>query len=63
MHGPRVLAGGKRRKAYLIAFFDDYSRLLLHAEFYLAERLDSWLDAFRSRHLERVSFLQGLKTA
>ena len=53
MHGPRVLAGGKRRKTYLVAFLDDHSRLLPHAEFYLSERLDSWLDAFRQALLAR----------
>lgn len=31
IHGPRVLAGGKRRKTHLIAFLDDHSRLLPHA--------------------------------
>ena len=53
MHGPRVLAGGKRRKTYLIAFLDDHSRLLPHAEFYLSERLSSWLEAFRCALLVR----------
>lgn len=47
MHGPHVLVNGKKRKSYLIAFLDDHSRLLPHAQFYLSERLDSWLDAFR----------------
>ncbi len=47
MHGPHVLWEGKRRKTYLIAFIDDMSRLISHAEFYLHERLESFLDAFR----------------
>lgn len=47
MHGPHVLVNGKKRKTYLIAFLDDHSRLLPHAEFYLSERLSSWLAAFR----------------
>jgi putative transposase len=47
MHGPAVLVEGKKRKSYLIAFLDDHSRLIPHAEFYLSERLDSYLDALR----------------
>ena len=41
------------RKSYLIAFIDDHSRLLPQAEFYLNERLISWLDAFRKALLTR----------
>jgi transposase InsO family protein len=47
MHGPQVLAGGKRRKAYLIAIIDDHSRLITHAGFYLNERLSSYVDALK----------------
>jgi transposase InsO family protein len=47
MHGPAVLVEGKKRKTYLIAFLDDMSRLIPHAEFYLSERIDSYLDALR----------------
>ena len=39
MHGPKVMIDGRRRKAYLIAFIDDHSRLILHAAFYLSENL------------------------
>ena len=53
MHGPMVEIDGKMRKSYLIAFIDDHSRLLPQAEFYLNERLDSWLDAFRKALLTR----------
>ena len=53
MHGPKVEVGGGHRKAYLIGFLDDHSRLLPHAEFYLSERLDSWLDAFRKALMTR----------
>ena len=53
MHGPHVEVGDKKRKAYLIAFLDDHSRLLPHAGFYLSERLSSWLDAFRQALLFR----------
>jgi len=53
MHGPMVNVDGKMKKSYLIAFIDDHSRLLPQAEFYLNERLVSWLDAFRKALLTR----------
>lgn len=53
MHGPAVVAQGKNRKAYLIAFIDDMSRLICHAQFYLSENLDCYLDALRQALLTR----------
>jgi transposase InsO family protein len=53
MHGPYVSFEGKQRKTYLIAFLDDMSRLVPHAEFYLHERLECFLDAFRKALLMR----------
>ncbi|HEY7556527.1 MAG TPA: DDE-type integrase/transposase/recombinase [Candidatus Binatia bacterium] len=53
MHGPLVGAQGKNRKAYLIAFIDDMSRLICHAQFYLSENLNSYLDALRQALLTR----------
>ena len=53
MHGPAVDNDGRMHKAYLIAVLDDHSRLLPHAEFFLSERLASWLDAFRCALLTR----------
>jgi len=47
MHGPKVEVAGKMKQSYLFAFIDDRSRLIPHAEFYLQERLDSYLDALR----------------
>lgn len=47
MHGPQVLVDGKKRKSYLIAFLDDHSRLIPHAQLYLSENLACWLEAFR----------------
>lgn len=37
MHGPKVLAGGKLRKTYLVSFMDDASRLITHSAFCPAE--------------------------
>ena len=53
MHGPRVMVDGRQRKTYLIAFLDDHSRLIPHGEFFLSERLASWLIAFRQALLTR----------
>lgn len=46
MHGPRVDVDGKMRKTYLIAIIDDHSRLIVHARFYLSEKLTFYLAAF-----------------
>lgn len=54
MHGPSVVVEGKKRKAYLIAFLDDMSRLICHAQFYLSENLDAYLDALRQAFLSRA---------
>jgi transposase InsO family protein len=53
MHGPFILVGEKRKKTYLFAFIDDMSRLIPHAQFYLSEKLDSYLDALRQALLKR----------
>jgi putative transposase len=53
MHGPMVEVDSKRRKSYLVAFVDDMSRLIPHAQFYLSETLDSFLDALRQALLKR----------
>lgn len=63
MHGPKVDVEGKLRKTYLYAFIDDMSRLVPHAEFYLTERLDSYIDALRKalskRGLPRKLYLDN----
>lgn len=53
MHGPVVDHGGKRRKTYLIAFIDDHSRLVPHAEFYLSEAVKWFLKALQDALLKR----------
>ena len=53
MHGPMVTVDGKKRKSYLIAFIDDHSRLIPYAQFYLSERLISFLDTFEKALLKR----------
>ena len=46
MHGPRVWVGDRKRKAYLIAFLDDATRLVPHAEFALSEGTAAFLPVF-----------------
>ncbi len=55
MHGPKVEHEGKNRKTYLLAFIDDHSRLVPHAEFYLSESLAEYL-----RALEKAILTRGL---
>lgn len=47
MHGPRVINGMKVRKAYLLAFIDDHSRIIPHAEFYLNENLENYIECLQ----------------
>jgi putative transposase len=53
VHGPYVRGDEKSQKSYLIAIIDDHSRLIVHAEFYLAESRENFLDALRQAILKR----------
>ncbi len=53
MYGPLVDVGGRQRKTFLFAFLDDMSRLIPHAQFYLSEGLESYLDCLRQALLRR----------
>ncbi len=53
LHGPMVMAGEKMRKAYLIAFLDDHSRLVPHGEFYLSEGVECFMDALEKALMKR----------
>lgn len=63
MHGPKVLFENRERKAYLFAIIDDHSRLITHAQFYLAENLDNYLNclwtAMRKRGLPRKIYVDN----
>lgn len=39
MSGPKVLVDGKPKKAHLFAFIDDFSRVVVHGEFFVDETL------------------------
>jgi transposase InsO family protein len=47
MHGPTVAVGGQRRKAYLIAFLDDATRVIPHAAFAFSENTQAYLPILR----------------
>ncbi len=54
MHGPLIVDGkGNKRKAFLFAIIDDHSRLIVHAQFYLNERLENFLDCFKKAAAKR----------
>ena len=53
MHGPKLIAGDKRRKTYLIAFIDDHSRLIPYGQFYTSENVQSFMHAFEQALLRR----------
>lgn len=63
MHGPRVIHENKLRKSYLFAIIDDHSRLIPHAQFYLAETIDSFRDcllqALEKRGLPRRLYVDN----
>ncbi|WP_434578223.1 DDE-type integrase/transposase/recombinase [Thermoanaerobacterium thermosaccharolyticum] len=45
--GPYLIINDKKIKTYLIAFLDDSSRLITHAEFYDTDNVISLIDAFK----------------
>lgn len=55
MHGPTVAIGerGQRRKAYLIAFLDDATRVIPYAAFALSENTMAFLPIFKQALLRR----------
>lgn len=54
MHGPAVIDTGKRkRKTYLIAFIDDATRVITHAEFALSENTVTFLPVFKQALIRR----------
>jgi putative transposase len=53
MHGPRVRFENKEKKSYLLAIIDDHSRFIIHAEFYLSETREIFLDCLRQAILKR----------
>lgn len=54
MHGPSILqSDGQWRKTFLIAFIDDASRLITHAEFFYRDTTETMITAFRTALFKR----------
>ena len=53
MHGPSVMVEGRKRKAYLIAFLDDATRVIPHAAFTLSENTAAFLSVMQQAVLRR----------
>lgn len=53
MHGPYVIHEGRRRKSYMFAIIDDHSRLITHAQFYLRENVDNFIDCMKKALIKR----------
>jgi len=53
MHGPLVFDGKRKRKAFLFAIIDDHSRLIVHAWFYLNEKLENFMECFKTAVAKR----------
>lgn len=54
MHGPTIKQDhGQGRKTFLIAFIDDASRVVTHAEFFYRDNTSNMIDAFRSALYKR----------
>lgn len=48
MYGPNVLIVDRSKKSYLIAIIDDFSRLIIHARFYLTEGIEDFKGALKN---------------
>jgi len=54
MYGPSIRQrDGKWKKTFLIAFIDDASRLITHAEFFYRDNTDNMIEAFRTALYKR----------
>lgn len=53
MYGPYIKRDGKRVPTYLLAYIDDCSRLILHAQFYYSQDFLSLRHSFREAVLRR----------
>lgn len=54
LHGPSInQADGQWKKTFLIAFLDDASRVITHAEFFYRDNTENTVQAFRSALYKR----------
>lgn len=59
MHGPRAKVNGINKKTYLHAVIDDHSRYIIHAEFYISEKLEAFKQCLKSA-IEKRGLCQKL---
>jgi putative transposase len=52
MHGPHILIGRRKRKAFLCAIIDDYSRMVVGAEFFVNENTPALESTFKTAVLK-----------
>lgn len=53
MYGPYIKIDGKKQPTYLMAYIDDASRLITHAQFYLSQDILSLRHSFKEALLKR----------
>ncbi|HAA43335.1 MAG TPA: IS481 family transposase, partial [Ruminiclostridium sp.] len=53
MYGPYIQDGRKKKPTYLLAYIDDASRLVPHAEFYYTQNLEALRHSFKEAVLKR----------
>lgn len=53
MYGPYIRVGKRKKQTYLMAFIDDASRLIVHAEFFLDQKFSSLRVALKEAILKR----------
>jgi hypothetical protein len=53
MYGPYIIIGKKKMATYLLAYIDDASRLITHAQFYYAQNFEALRHSFKEAVLRR----------
>ena len=53
MYGPYIRVDGRKQQTYLMAYIDDSSRLITHAQFYLSQDILSLRHSFKEALLKR----------
>jgi len=53
MYGPYIQEGRKKKPTYLMAYIDDASRLIAHAEFYYTQNFEALRHSFKEAVLKR----------
>ncbi|MCL2717171.1 MAG: hypothetical protein FWE14_00090 [Lachnospiraceae bacterium] len=57
MYGPYIRVDGRKQQTYLMAYIDDSSRLITHAQFYLSQDIMSLRHSFKEALKRGISKL------